>query len=454
MCVSVLRRRWRRGLLAACLLGAMAIATPAAAAPGDLDRSFGTGGAVFTNFFNDQFGPSQDIANAILILPNGKILAGGRTGSGPGYPKRTNAVGDFALAQYRPDGSLDRSFGRDGLVVTNFTPDRDQIRTLAVQPDGKILAGGFVNSEFGGDSALVRYLPNGRLDPSFGSGGAAINDLSRMGIGDGLRELAILPDGKILAAGVAGAGACLVRYLPDGRLDPSFGDGGEVVAPQTFGHFFAMKVVTGGKIAVAGQVNSDFVVARFNPDGTPDSSFGTGGVTSTDFAGLTDIALSLLVQGDGKLVAVGWSGGLDAFGASGDAGFALARYNLDGTLDSSFGQGGKVVYNPTPLMDGLLGAALQPDGKIVGAGVEGANDLATPSDPAQGDSAVARFNPDGSLDTTFGQGGTVTTDFSSYGEEAEAVTQQSDGRILTAGAAFKTPTDMDFVVARYQGGTR
>src|SRR5436190_21523775 len=136
-----LRQPSRCALLA--VVGAMAVAAPASAAPGGLDPSFGTGGAVFTDFPPDASGSSQDIANAVLVLPSGKVLAAGRTGPGPGFPKRTNAIGDFALAQYNANGSVDTSFGHDGLVVTPFSADRDQVRALALQPDGKIVAGGF-----------------------------------------------------------------------------------------------------------------------------------------------------------------------------------------------------------------------------------------------------------------------------------------------------------------------
>ena len=183
--------------------------------------------------------------------------------------------------------------------------------------------------------------------------------------------------------------------------------------------------------------NRDFALARYNSNGTLDTTFGTGGKVTTDFSGNHDWANGLAIQSDGKILTAGV-----AYDATGNWDFALARYNSDGTLDATFGLDGKVTTELGGRFDEAYALALQPDGKIVAAGV------------ARRDFAFARYNPDGTLDASFGIGGTVTIDFSGSSDVASAIAIQSDGRIVAAGT---TNLDVgreigDFALARYDSG--
>jgi uncharacterized delta-60 repeat protein len=430
-------------LIAIVCLGFVALgvsmAAPAAAAPGSLDNGFGKNGKVITDF------GQASVANAIAVQSDQKVVAVGRVGG--------SSTGDFGLARYHDDGTPDSGFGARGTVTTPLTDDADVARAVAVQPDGKIVVGGIAGDPAGsnvaGDFALARYNANGTLDRAF-AGGKVRTDLSG-GLGDGIRAIAILTDGKILAVGAAGSNVGMARYNRDGTLDGSFGVGGKaVVRIGTAGHVFALAVLENGQFLVAGDATNiptqgDFLLARFNGDGSLDTSFGVGGLVTTDFAGLNDLAFGLTVQRDGKILAVGNTNSLDAFGASGDVGFGIARYNRDGTPDRGFGAGGKVQINPTPIADGLRGVVVESNGRIVVGGFIGES-RASFQDPTIGDFGLARLNADGSLDKSFGSAGVVRTDFARGGDGGRALVMHRN-RILAAGGA--STNHLNFGLARY-----
>jgi uncharacterized delta-60 repeat protein len=230
-----------------------------------------------------------------------------------------------------------------------------------------------------------------------------------------------------------------------GTLDISFGTGGRVTTNfiDTAGinggdQSRGMAVQIDGKIVAAGFSSltgrGDFALARYNRDGTLDASFGIGGTVTTDFAGGVDTALSVAIQADGKIVAAG------SATINGISDFALARYNRDGTLDASFGAGGTVTTDFAGGADNARSVAVQSDGKIVAAGravISGNSDF-----------ALARYTSNGTLDASFGTGGTVTTDFAGAGDQAFSVAVQKDGKIVAAGQAIVN--GLDFALARYQ----
>jgi uncharacterized delta-60 repeat protein len=235
-----------------------------------------------------------------------------------------------------------------------------------IQPDGKIVAAGV--GVLGGDFALVRYNPDGSEDTTFNGSGRVFTDF---GGNDTANSLDIQSDGKLVAAGTAVYGSSsddsvvLARYNPNGSLDIGFGANGKIISGISGSDLQAVDVAiqTDGKIVAAGNVyfpgGEDFLLLRYNPNGQFDSSFGIGGVVFTDL-GYTQYARALGVQPDGKIVAVG---GLGSAGSD----FVLVRYNPNGTLDNSFGGDGVVTTN----FDGRESAsaiAIQPDGKIVVAG--------------------------------------------------------------------------------------
>jgi uncharacterized delta-60 repeat protein len=251
-------------------------------------------------------------------------------------------------------------------------------------------------------------------------------------------------------------GAFHTGLAAPGDLDPSFGVNGKVTtfwpnggSADPRGYPSQIAVQADGRIVVAGKASTnghqdDFALARYNPNGTLDTSFGGGGTVRTDFFGHGDEAAGVVVQPDGKIVA-GGRAVIQFINNSADSGFALVRYNPDGSLDQSFGTGGKVITNFRSSLDDGQAMALQPDGKIVLAGfvTQGENN------GALYDFAVVRYNPDGSVDTDFGVGGIMTTDFAGSGDRAYAVTIQPDGKIVLAGVAYMPSTGADFALARY-----
>jgi uncharacterized delta-60 repeat protein len=264
------------------------------------------------------------------------------------------------------DGDLDTTFGSGGIVITDFG-GYDFASALALQSDGKILAAGTTRS--GGPSgssnfALARYNSDGSLDTTFGTGGRVTTDSS----GDG-SALAIRSDGKIVVAGEARGETSFVlaQYNSDGSLDTTFGSAGKVVRSDFSSSFhIALVLQPDGKIVIAGGRFSDFAQFRYNSDGSLDTTFGSGGLVTTDFSGRDDEAYALAIQFDGKIVAAGRT---TTTSGSVLSDFALARYNSDGSLDASFGTGGKVTTAfPSPFPGAAYAMALQPDGKIVAAG--------------------------------------------------------------------------------------
>ena len=340
-------------------------------------------------------------------------------------------------------GELDASFAGDG-TTWSFLPGYnggpyvfDVAEAVAVDAAGGILvaAHGSGNIPFGFEKpfAIVRYNADGTLDTTFGSNGVATPLASR---GGDVHAMVIQPDGRIV---VAGHGFCLARLMADGSLDPSFGSGGEVVGPiappgPVSQLVFGMALQADGRIVLAGQADGGSgaaaALARYNTDGSRDVSFGTGGVVFGPYPG---IASAVALQADGRIVVAGGA-------------FQVTRFNADGTLDAGFGSGGQVTVPIGEVeFDSLANAILvQPDGRIV---VAGGTTL------SRYDFALARLDPDGNLDPGFGHGGMVTTDFNGGFDAIRALVLQPDGRVVAAGyggPAHRLPNDNHFALARYE----
>ena len=296
---------------------------------GTLDPEFGSGGKVVTSFFG--YG---DDARAMAIQPDGKIVVAGLAFSAPPHTGDYPPDANFGLARYNSDGNLDPTFGIGGKVSTNFG-GYDVITAIAIQADGKIVAAGNTNpGSTASDFALARYNGDGSLDPSFGSRGKVITDFA--GQEDFVGALALQPDGKIVLAGdvttLSSAsrdedGVGLARYNKDGSLDASFGIDGKVITEGDMLTADAIVVQPNGRIVVTGLAadgtNGNFGLARYNVDGKLDSSFGSAGIITTDFAG-PDQAFAIALQPDGKLIAGGYSYEQN----TGIRYFALARYDV------------------------------------------------------------------------------------------------------------------------------
>ncbi|MDW8260998.1 MAG: PKD domain-containing protein [Phycisphaerales bacterium] len=346
---------------------------------GSLDASFGTGGIVTTNFGSDACE-----ARDILIQPDGKIVAAGYA-TDPAHP----FTYDFVVARYNTDGSLDSSFGSGGRVRTDFGPASDDLAyAAALQPDGKIvLAGGINLTDFG----LVRYNPDGSLDTAFGSGGFITTNFSAANaVAYGI---VVQTDGKIVAAGytsdLSDLDFALARFNSDGTLDSGFSGDGKVTVDFAgpLDIAFDLALQPDGKVLAAGvyqdlDATGGFALARFDTTGALDSGFGVGGTVHADFGDADDLELarSVAIASDGSIVVAGQSTDLISV-----ADFAVARFSSSGAVDTSFGTSGLVTTDFAGNYDEAFGVALQPDGKIVAAGYT--------YDGTNGWIAVARYLP-------------------------------------------------------------
>jgi len=351
---------------------------------GILDPTFGSGGIVSTDV-----GTSSDIGTSVAIQVDGKIVVAGYT--------------DFSLVRYNIDGSLDDSFGSNGLVTDIFTPVFARAYSLAIQSDGKIVVAGVANigADFKNGFAVVRFNNDGSLDDSFDSDGIVTTAFDLTGAGKGTAEghsVAIQSDGKIIIAGYAWYFSenefVLARYNTDGSLDSTFSLDGKVVTD--FGHEgeegYSVAIQSDGKIIVAGKTgfsaSSDFALIRYNTDGSLDSSFGISGYVTTPIGTAQEVAYDLEIQSDGKIVAIG------SFYNGSDYEFALVRYRNDGSLDTSFDTGGIVTTDIGIGDDNGKSIAIQSDGKIVVVGW-------VDNGFSHNILAIARYNINGSLDTSF-----------------------------------------------------
>ena len=399
---------------------------------GALDLTFNSTGMVTTSF-----GPTYDNGRSLAIQSDGKIIVAGNTENGSYY--------DFAVIRYNSDGTLDTGFGTGGKVTTSVGSFTDGAYGVAIQTDGKIVAAGVTSNGTSNDVAVVRYNSDGTLDTGFGTGGKVVTAINTND-DDTAFGIAIQSDGKIVVAGSARLNGSqggnydflIIRYNTNGTLDTGFDTDGivttEFVSTKDVANSVAIQ--SDGKIVVVGYsgTNQDFAVARYNTNGTLDTGFGTGGKITTAISLGNDVGKSVAIQTDGKILL----GGYARIGSTDD--FALVRYNNDGSLDTGFGSGGKVTTAIGTGTDWGNSIALQSDGKIIIAGFAsiGLNTL-----------GVVRYNSDGSLDNTFDSDGMVTTSIGSTGTTGSSIALQSDGKIVVAGSSYVNQSNADFAVVRY-----
>jgi uncharacterized delta-60 repeat protein len=364
-----------------------------------------------------------------LADETGRLLDGDGNGTPGG-----DYVRDFVVST--PGAGTDGSFGTGGVAFSNLGDSESEVRAMVVQPDGKILVAGFSNhNSTYFDFAIARYLPNGTLDPTFGTGGVVQTDFGVNRL-DRVRALALQADGKIVAVGEAAMvnqsdhSFAVARYLTDGTLDTTFDVDG--LATDDFGQYRdqadGVVVLPDGKIVVSGRAgtssnNADFALLRLLPDGTPDSTFDGDGrvVTPTDVID-TD---SATYQGrdfrrltDGRLVVS------HVYNNT----LTIARYLPNGGLDPAFGTGG--IHETQIPNFTAFGLSIQNDGHILVPGVS-----YRANEPY---AAVVRYLPNGTLDESFGTGGLALAMDSSNGSLRTALTQP-DGSILAAGQqSFQT----------------
>ena len=399
---------------------------------GNLDNTFGSGGKVTT-----AVGSNDDVGQSVAIQGDNKIVVAGYSYNG--------ADNDFALVRYNTNGSLDTAFSNNSKIILDLKGADDAASSVVIGGDGKIVVAGTGNNGYKNDFVLVQYNGNGSLDNTFGLFGRETTPIASGATGS---SLTIQSDGKILVGGRSFNGSdndfALVRYKVDGNLDNTFGYTGIVTTAigndADYGNSVAIQ--TDGKIVVAGYSNilsnnifaDDFALIRLNNNGLLDNTFGIGGKVTSAIGSVGAVGKSVAIQTDGKIVVAG----ISFNSPTGD--FALIRYNTNGTLDNTFGTGGKVV---TPIGNANSGAnsiAIQSDDKIVVAGFNFTGN--------NYDFAAIRYNSNGTPDSAFGLGGIVTTAIGNADDIGDCIAIQSDGKILVAGFSMDNSA-FKFALIRY-----
>ncbi len=403
---------------------------------GTLDPMFGVDGLVST-----EVAPYDDWGTAIALQSDGKIILAGQSGNGIDV--------DFSMARYTADGLLDATFGTGGVVITPVGIDDDRCWAINIMSDGKILLCGTANNGSNDDFAMVRYLENGTLDATFGTDGIVLFDF--YGDNDYGYGVTTQLDNKIVMVGSATVAYphrefAIARFNNDGSVDNTFDFDGKVTTDMcdfTSEKATSVIVLSDNKIVVGGNCFGSIGIARYNGDGSLDNSFSTDGHLVTNVGVDQTYPISIATQSDGKIVAAGHE--IEDAPYYTKMNFGLVRYNVDGNLDESFGDEGVVITNFDTLTGDVgLALAIQTDGKIIVAGQSYTVCFGI------GYFALARYNTNGTLDTTFGIGGLVNTDFGYSHDAAFAVAIQPDGKIIAGGQSG--PNDLArryFGLARY-----
>jgi uncharacterized delta-60 repeat protein len=416
------------------LLACAAFVPAAAGSPGDLDSSFSSDGWLRTlevRSADNNYLPRG--AEDVAVQPDGRIVAVGELIDG-------NSNWYFGAFRYLPNGELDPSFGEGGWVDTDFA-SFEFPHAVALQPDGGIVVAGEGDCQYAMCFVLARYRPDGRLDPGFGEGGIVRSPFGQVQASHAF-DVSMAPDGRIVAAGFFEKGGdaqdsshfAVARYLPDGRLDPSFSRDGRATVDFGYGNDIAYAVAhqRGGRIVVAGEgernryrTEDDFAFARFRRDGRLDRSFSGDGRRTVNFGGRRyDAAYGLAVRGR-EIIAAGSTVVAPERAPS----VAVARLTWGGGLARGFG---RRRVRPSP--GGGIGRAVlaRSDGRIL---VGGRAFTDTSQDAS--DWALLRFGRGGRLDRSFGGDGIVVTDFGTGEDSVRALTIH-DGRILAAGSIYSS----------------
>lgn len=401
------------------------------AQPGTLDTTFGTGGKVTTSQ-----GISEMYGKSVLVQPDGKIIVSG-------YTYNTNY--DFAIVRYNSNGTLDNTFSGDGIVSTDFGNGDEFSFASALQSDGKIIVGGWTDSNGTNCIGIARYNGNGTLDNTFSGDGKAIIMVNYNDAFEEIGDLIVQPDGKIIAICNASYDMMVIRLNNNGSFDKNFnGKGwmkvdfvGEIYGANSIALQSDSKIVAAGYTLVNGVY--EIAVVCVKADGTLDNTFSSDGKANITVADSGSFASDLAIQIDGRIVLAGST-------IVGDTGFqcAVIRLNTDGTLDNTFSGDGKLnhgILSGDNLLDGLV---LQPDGKILATG------FASDMDTAR--FILVRYNSDGTFDTSFNSTGMTTLRFGNSAGVGAAIALQPDNKIVVAGTARNDSNIFVIAVARYFSG--
>ncbi len=404
-------------------------------ANGKPDSSFSQDGKLLIDF-----NKSQDYGIAMAIQNDGKIVLGGQS-----YESNQN---HFAMIRITPFGEPDTSFSLDGKLITHINSSASDIRAIALQTDGKIIAAGGGSGKDAAltksDFAAVRYLTDGSLDLNFGSSGIFTQDFENAA--NVPLSLLTLANQSMLLGGYSlinsNSDIMLLKLQPDGIQDSSFNKTGLIVQDLNLTHSFAnrIRVQQDGKILAGGYSNYydsyEYTAARYDLYGKVDSSFSADGLAILFFSQDQDICNDLAIQDDGRIIQLGTS-----TNSSGLSSIMLLRFLENGSADNSFDSDGKVISTLSSTGSEGTCLQLQKDQKILAGGMI--------YDGINANFALVRYLPSGKPDSSFGLNGIVTTDFGSNNDRANAISLQSDGKILLAGST--TSTDQtSFAISRYQ----
>lgn len=369
------------------------------------------------------------VRTGIARQANGKLLA-------VGYNADATGITHMAMARYQVSGTLDSSFGANGILLdTISTTDDDVARTVLVQPDQKIVVAGGASFMYTGYvNKLVRYTPAGLRDSSFGVNGVVSGDTVNW-----INDFKVQADGKLM---LFLSDSLLRRYNANGSVDVSFGNGGALVPHHMQVNTFSFQ--TDGKILLAGSVpNSvtnypDVAIGRLLSDGRIDSTFGVNGVATASL-GATTYASKLALDSSGKIVAIGSGADPSKMGFS----LALFRFNTNGSLDNSFHNG---LFSATPASDYdvSIDIIMAPDQKIL---IASTSEIDAPP-TVYYQSEVIRFNANGVPDSTFGQNGMFIANISGN-LNLTTMLRQPDGKIILHGTNAYNSNYTSYVMMRY-----
>jgi uncharacterized delta-60 repeat protein len=428
------------------IIVALVVANEAVRAqPAALDTSWGVLSSIGQGKVVTPIGAGYARTQAIALLPDGKALLAGYCKNG------TND--DFCALRYNAEGFVDRTWNGTGLVITSLGATSNLAHGVALQPDGKaLLAGTCGNGITTFAFCAVRYNADGSLDNTWNGTGKVITPVG-IANGGSAYALALQPDGKVLLAGscinTVGPSLefCVIRYNADGSLDTDWNGTGTVITPMSDGNdvAYAIKLQPDGKVLLAGycrgdDFSDDFCAARYNSNGTLDASWSSDGKVVTAVGTSTDRAYAVALQPDGKVLLAGAC--VNTFDD-----FCSVRYNADGSLDTDWNGAGKAITSTgiTAAADTAYGLALQPDGKVLLAGVcyNGTNGQ---------DFCTMRYNANGTLDTSWNATGIAITPVDTTNNVAKAIALYSNGAILVAGSCFTGGVTEGFCAIRYKGG--
>ncbi len=351
------------------------------------------------------------------------------------------------MVRYLKNGMIDSSFGINGIVSTTFAGGYSKGSPIAaLQKDGKIVVVGIYPAFDNESPTISRYLPNGKIDSGFGVNGLVHKVFpSKRVFGE---AIGIEPDGKIVIAGQVmnpDESYAVARCTVNGEIDTTYGNNTgriQTTFSNNVNQAWTMTVQPDGKVIVGGRASvptNDFALLRVTASGKIDSSFGEDGKVTTDFCNSEDQANSIAVQADGKIIVAG------EVVCGSYYNYGLSRYLNNGHLDSSFGINGKVITDFNGYDDYATSVAIEPNGKIVVGGVSFST-----FDPESGDFAIIQYKTNGEPDSTFGSNGKAVTDFHGRQDWAYSVALQKDGKIIVGGFAG-TSDHTGFALARYYG---